>query len=49
MWGSDVSRLRCSYRECLLLVQEALPFLTADDKEWILGKSLAETLHWPEP
>lgn len=48
LWGSDITRLRGSYRECVLLFKEALPFLGDDDREWILGKSLAETLHWPE-
>jgi len=28
--------------------QEALDFLSAEDKEWITGKALAEALHWPE-
>jgi predicted TIM-barrel fold metal-dependent hydrolase len=48
MWGSDVTRLRGSYRDCVQLFKEALPFLSDADREWILGKSLAETLHWPE-
>jgi predicted TIM-barrel fold metal-dependent hydrolase len=48
MWGTDLTRLRGSYRECRLLFQEALTFLSAEDREWILGRSLAETLHWSE-
>jgi L-fuconolactonase len=48
MWGTDLTRLRGTYRECLLLFLEALPFLDDDDKEWILGKTLAETLQWAE-
>lgn len=48
LWGSDITRLPCSYRECLLLFQEALDFLTAEDREWILGRTLAEVLNWPE-
>jgi predicted TIM-barrel fold metal-dependent hydrolase len=49
MWGADLSRLTSSYCECLDLFQEALDFLSAQDKVWILGKSLAEALNWPEP
>jgi predicted TIM-barrel fold metal-dependent hydrolase len=49
MWGADLSRLTSTYRECLDLFQEALDFLSAQDKVWILGKSLAEVLNWPEP
>jgi L-fuconolactonase len=48
MWGTDLTRLRGTYRECLLLFQEALTFLSADDREWILGKTVAATLDWPE-
>jgi predicted TIM-barrel fold metal-dependent hydrolase len=48
LWGSDITRLRGTYSECLKLFQDELPFLSAEDKEWILGKSLAEVLKWPE-
>jgi predicted TIM-barrel fold metal-dependent hydrolase len=49
LWGADLSRLTSSYRECLDLFAQALSFLSAEDKEWILGKALAHTLNWPEP
>jgi predicted TIM-barrel fold metal-dependent hydrolase len=48
MWGSDITRLKGTYEECLRLFRDELDFLSADDKEWILGKSLAEALGWPE-
>jgi predicted TIM-barrel fold metal-dependent hydrolase len=48
LWGADLSRLRGTYGECLAQFQEALAFLSADDKAWILGKSLAEVLKWPD-
>jgi predicted TIM-barrel fold metal-dependent hydrolase len=48
LWGADLSRLTSTYRECLGLFQDALGFLSPDDKEWILGKALAEALNWPE-
>ncbi len=48
LWGSDITRLRGTYRECLALFQEALDFLSAEDKEWILAKAAAEALEWPE-
>jgi predicted TIM-barrel fold metal-dependent hydrolase len=47
-WGSDLSRLKSSYRECLDHVRESLDFLSAEDKGWILGKTLAKVLNWPE-
>ena len=48
LWGADLSRLRGTYRECLAQFQEGLEFLSTDDKEWILGRSLAKVLNWPE-
>ncbi len=47
-WGSDITRLRGSYPDCVRLFQEGLDFLTPDDREWILGKTIAEALKWPE-
>ena len=47
LWGADLSRLRGSYRDSLAQFQEAIDFLQAD-KEWILGKSLADVLNWPD-
>jgi predicted TIM-barrel fold metal-dependent hydrolase len=48
MWGSDITRLKGTYEECLRLFRDELEFLSEDDKEWILGKSLANVLNWPE-
>ena len=46
-WGSDLSRLPCSYRQSVTLFTEELPWLTADDKEWIMGRGVCEWLDWP--
>jgi L-fuconolactonase len=48
LWGSDITRLHCTYRQCLDLFREALDFLTDEDREWILGRTAAEALRWPE-
>lgn len=48
LWGADLTRLSSTYTECLDHVRRSLDFLSAGDKEWILGKSLAEALNWPE-
>jgi predicted TIM-barrel fold metal-dependent hydrolase len=48
LWGSDITRLRGTYGENLRLFQNELDFLSAEDKDWILGKTLAEVLRWPE-
>jgi predicted TIM-barrel fold metal-dependent hydrolase len=48
IWGSDLTRLRGSYADCLRHIQDGLPFLTADDKERILHRNLTEVLDWPD-
>jgi predicted TIM-barrel fold metal-dependent hydrolase len=49
MWGSDVTRLPCTYAECLDHFLHHLDFLRGEDLEWVMGKAIAELLHWPEP
>ncbi|MGE0797635.1 MAG: amidohydrolase [Lautropia sp.] len=49
MWGSDVTRLPCTYAECLEQFLYHLDFLRGEDKAWVMGKAIAELLRWPEP
>jgi L-fuconolactonase len=48
-WGTDLSRLTCSYRQAVTFFTEELDFLSDDDKEWIMGRGIAEWLSWPLP
>jgi L-fuconolactonase len=48
-WGTDLSRLTCAYRQAVTFFTEELDFLSNDDKEWIMGRGIAEWLGWPVP
>lgn len=48
-WGTDLTRLRCPYRQAVTLFTEELDFLSSDGKEWIMGRGIAEWLGWPLP
>jgi predicted TIM-barrel fold metal-dependent hydrolase len=49
MWAADLTTMEpIPYTDCLRLWQEGLSFLSAEDKEWILGKTAATVLNWPE-
>jgi hypothetical protein len=48
LWGADLSRLNGTYKQCLDHFRHELDFLSDDDKEWVLGRALAEALNWPE-
>lgn len=45
-WGSDLSRLRGPYRQCVTLFTEEMPWLPPSDLEWIMGRGLCEWLGW---
>lgn len=45
-WGTDLARMPCSYRQAVTMYTEEIPWLTAEDKEWIMGRALCEWLGW---
>jgi predicted TIM-barrel fold metal-dependent hydrolase len=48
-WGTDLTRLPCSHRQVVTLFTEEVNFLSSEDKEWIMGRGIAEWLGWPLP
>ena len=48
-WGTDLSRLPCTYRQAITMFTEELPWLTTEDKEWIMGRGVCEWLGWKLP
>jgi L-fuconolactonase len=47
-WGSDVSRLPCSYTDCVRHFTQALDFIPAAELPWVMGRGLSEVLGWGE-
>lgn len=45
-WGTDWSRLPCTYRQGVTMVTEEIPWLSAEDKVWIMGRGVCEWLGW---
>jgi L-fuconolactonase len=45
-WGSDLTKLRCSYREAVAMFTDELPWLTGRDKAWVMGRGICEWLDW---
>ena len=48
-WGTDLTKLPCTYRQAVTMFTEELAWLTAEDKEWIMGRGLCEWLGWNIP
>ncbi|HEV2008573.1 MAG TPA: hypothetical protein VGQ88_07600 [Burkholderiales bacterium] len=48
-WGTDLSRLPCTYRQGVTMFTEEMPWLTDEDREWIMGRGVCEWLGWKTP
>ena len=45
-WGTDISRMPCSWGKCISLFMEELPWLPDADKPKIMGQSLCTWIGW---
>ena len=45
-WGTDITRMPTSWRQCVTMFTEELPWLSAKDKELIMGRALCAWLGW---
>lgn len=45
-WGTDLSRMPCSYRECVTLFTEELSWLSGRDLELVMGQALCDWVGW---
>jgi predicted TIM-barrel fold metal-dependent hydrolase len=48
-WGTDLTRMKCTYRQCVTFFTEELPWLTERDKEQIMGLALCRWIGWDLP
>ncbi len=45
-WGTDITRMPCSYRQCVTMFTEELSWLTGRDLELVMGRGFADWLGW---
>jgi predicted TIM-barrel fold metal-dependent hydrolase len=45
-WGTDITRLTASWRECIRLFTEELPWLKGDDLELVMGRAVLDWVGW---
>jgi predicted TIM-barrel fold metal-dependent hydrolase len=48
-WGTDITRMPCSYRQCVTMFTEELPWLKGKDLEWVMGRGVASWIGWDFP
>lgn len=45
-WGTDITRMPCSYRQCVTMFTEELPWLKGRDLELVMGEALCNWIGW---
>src|SRR5882724_5597745 len=45
-WGTDITRMPCSYRQCVTMFTEELPWLKGRDLERVMGGAVVDWLGW---
>ena len=48
-WGTDITRMPCSWRQCVTLFTEELPWLGGRDRELVMGRAVCEWVGWRHP
>jgi len=48
-WGTDITRMPCSYRQCVTMFTEEMPWLKGRDLELVMGKAVVDWLGWKRP
>ena len=45
-WGTDITRMPCSWRQCVTMFTEELPWLAGPDRELVMGGAVCAWLGW---
>src|SRR5690348_12169730 len=48
-WGTDITRMPCSYRQCVTMFTDELPWLTGTDRDLVMGRAVCEWIGWKQP
>ena len=48
-WGTDITRMPCSYRQCVTMFTEEMPWLKGRDQEEVMGAAFVRWLGWRRP
>jgi predicted TIM-barrel fold metal-dependent hydrolase len=48
-WGTDITRMPCSWRQCVTMFTEELPWLKGRDLELVMGRAVCDWIGWKLP
>jgi hypothetical protein len=47
--GTDITKMPCSWRQCVTMFTEELPWLSERDKELVMGRAVCAWWGWNWP
>jgi len=47
-WGTDITKMPCSWRQCVTMFTEELPWLSERDKELVMGEAVCAWWGWEQ-
>jgi hypothetical protein len=45
-WGTDITKMPCSWRQCVTMFTEELPWLPERDKPLVMGQAVCAWWGW---
>ena len=45
-WGTDITRMPCTWKQCVTLYTEEMPWLKGRDLELVMGRALCNFIGW---
>jgi len=48
-WGTDITRMPCSWKQCVTMFTEEMPWLKGRDLELVMGRAVCDWLGWKLP
>lgn len=45
-WGTDITRLPCSWKQCVTMFTDELDWLKGEDRELVMGRAVCDWLGW---
>ena len=48
-WGTDITRMPCSWKECVTMFTEEMSWLKGRDLELVMGRALCDWIGWKLP
>ena len=48
-WGTDITRMPCSWKQCVTMFTEEIPWLKGRDLELVMGRAVCDWVGWKLP